>query len=337
MHNSHSCYSEVFKTICHTSHGLTMYDEEIHVPLIIWAPFLEGFTAQVRHNVVSALDVVPTLLHMVGLPTSQRHMGRSLVDDLKGEANPDEEIYFESRLSSGVRIGGWKYIFHHKKDDTRTAAWKSGGDGDQELYDLKADPFETRNLIGSKSSVAEKLRASLKRIRTGFQAREEASRGTPWSPTGVKTAKPATDAEIPKPEPAAPPSEPAKEDQGSDEPPASPAEPLPEPGAVAPEVLDGAPTVATKASETDPEPELQAAPVRKIEKPGYLYVALNADKQPRAFRGQIRTEGRFVKLDAFKENHCIEFADSRTIRIRCDLQSNSFRARMAVEPPDSPV
>ncbi|MBM4355733.1 MAG: hypothetical protein FJ109_18410, partial [Deltaproteobacteria bacterium] len=184
MHGSHSCNSELFKTICHNSHGLTLYDEEIHVPLVWSIPFLKELVPGNRENVVSHLDVLPTLLALMGLPEQPRALGRSLIPDLLGQPAPDEEIYVESRLASAVRIDGWKFILHHPKDDARTPAWLSGPENTTlELYDLTSDPFETRNLVGREKKRADQLREALRRIRTEYMEREKATRGTVWDPT----------------------------------------------------------------------------------------------------------------------------------------------------------
>lgn len=183
MHSDHECNSELYKTICHNSHGLTLFDEELHIPLIWSAPFLAGLASQARANHVSHLDVAPTLMELMGLPRHPRHTGRSLVPDLAGGVLPDEEIYVETRMASAVRTDGWKYILHHRRDDARTQAWLSGPEGtNEELYDLTTDPFETRNLVGKKPLKAKELRAALKRLRTGFHQQVQRAEGATWHP-----------------------------------------------------------------------------------------------------------------------------------------------------------
>ena len=184
MHSAHECNSELYKTICHNSHGLTLYDEELHIPLIWSAPFLAALSPRVRTNDVSHLDVAPSLVELMGLPPHPHHTGRSLVPDLSGAELPDEEIYVETRMASAVRMDGWKYVLHHYRDDARTAAWLSGPEGtNEELYDLGTDPFETRNLVGKKPLKAKELRAALKRLRTTFHEKAQRARDTPWHPS----------------------------------------------------------------------------------------------------------------------------------------------------------
>lgn len=179
MRTHHSCKSQLYETICNNSHGLTLYDEEVHVPLIWFGP---GLVPRVAQNIVSHLDVAPTILELLGLPLHPAHTGRSLAGELKGTAEPaaDEVIYLESRLSSAIRDKGWKFILHHKKDDALTPSWKSGGNGVQELYDLVADPDEEQNLTLKFQERQRVLREQLGTTRNGFKALAEAGAGKPW-------------------------------------------------------------------------------------------------------------------------------------------------------------
>lgn len=215
MHPLHHCKSELYKTICHNSHGLTLFDEELHVPLIWSAPILDRLAPGVRENDVTHLDVAPTLLELMGLSPHPRFLGRSLTPDMKGQPGADEEVYAETRMSSAVRLGGWKFVLHHKKDDARTQAWLSGPEGTlQELYDLSVDPGETRNLVGKHPVKARELRAALRRIRTGFADRAQATSQAVWHPADGRPEKQAPEKEAPeKPEVVHPP--PAEETGGT--------------------------------------------------------------------------------------------------------------------------
>jgi arylsulfatase A-like enzyme len=58
-------------------HGFTLYDEMVHVPLLVIAP---GYAAgQVVEENVSLVDVAPTLVEILGLPPVPNFEGRSLV------------------------------------------------------------------------------------------------------------------------------------------------------------------------------------------------------------------------------------------------------------------
>jgi arylsulfatase A-like enzyme len=96
----------------------------------------------------SLVDVVPTLLDLLGLPSMALAQGISLVPALRGEIPAaDRPIYFSWLPGSGagVRRGSWKYL--------QTSRGSS-------LYDLDEDPAERRSLRGRRR-VRAKARALL--------------------------------------------------------------------------------------------------------------------------------------------------------------------------------
>lgn len=125
------------------SHGLFdkgfMYQEAHRVPLLVrwpgrWQPGR-------RSELVSNMDVLPTVLDAAGLEVPIRH-GRSLTPLLGGESPVDwrSEFLLEShgmrQLASQralVTAEGMKYVFNPNDYD--------------ELYDLRSDPGEMRNLL----------------------------------------------------------------------------------------------------------------------------------------------------------------------------------------------
>ncbi len=353
MHGSHSCNSELFKTICHNSHGLTLYDEEIHIPLVWSIPFLEGLVPGKRGNIVSHLDVVPTLLELMGLPPQPRALGRSLIPDLLGHASQDEEIYVESRLASAVRIDGWKFILHHPKDDARTPAWLTGPENTTfELYDLKSDPFETRNLAGRDKKRMDQLRESLRRIRTELTDREKATRGFVWSPTSEPTREgtPAGEGAAGSEEPGTPT---GAESEGSAEPgtptggesegagaraggnrtaPLAPAEPSSQRSSPPPS--GGSYSSHPSYSSHAPSAAPASAPAQA---PTHLFLALNHDRAPRRFEGRVQVDGRLLGADSLGENRCIQAADPWGIDIDCTIDGAPAFLRLSVAQAQMPV
>jgi arylsulfatase A-like enzyme len=114
----------------YTGHGRTLYDEEIHVPLVFSHPDLDraSVDAQVR-----SIDVAPTILDALGVDVPETFQGESLAvpeDALEGQP-VFATAYPEFTDAVCVRESGWKLV--------RT------GD-DHELYDLAADPDERTDL-----------------------------------------------------------------------------------------------------------------------------------------------------------------------------------------------
>ena len=124
-------------------HGLwqkmVFYEPSVGVPLIFRVPGLTQPGARCG-SLVSQASVVATLLELCGVAVPGSLDGDSLVSYLRepGRAG-DAPVYSEYALASRrakymVRRGDWKYCFY--VSDT------------PELYDLKSDPLEMRNLAG---------------------------------------------------------------------------------------------------------------------------------------------------------------------------------------------
>lgn len=122
-------------------HGFTLYDELIHVPLVIYLPGLKG--NKVIEEQVRSIDIMPTVLDLLrikvnaGLKNQMR--GRSLVPILQGEK--DKRVAFSEtdyRLYTHKRSlrtpDGWKFIYTLENN-------KKG------LYNLNNDPAEQVNLV----------------------------------------------------------------------------------------------------------------------------------------------------------------------------------------------
>lgn len=133
-------------------HGVLLYHEAIHVPLLVKLPDsqLGGSTATVP---VSLTDVAPTLLSLLGLEVPKSLAGTSLVDLLGPEA-PVRRIYSETfypRLHFG-----WSELFslidgrHHTIEGP-----------DPELYDLATDPGEKVNVLQENRRVYAEMRREL--------------------------------------------------------------------------------------------------------------------------------------------------------------------------------
>jgi len=131
----------------YTGHGRTLYDEEVHVPLLFSHPDLDGVTVEKQ---VRSIDVAPTLLDVFGVPIPDSFQGESLAvpeEDL-GDRPLFATAYPEFTDAVCVREPGWKLI--------RT--------GDEyELYDLADDPTESSDLLdaGSNDDEFERLRDRL--------------------------------------------------------------------------------------------------------------------------------------------------------------------------------
>jgi len=106
--------------------------------------------------------VAPTLAALAGVRMPDTVDGESLVGLMRGEGRRDVPVSIAEswypRLHFGwselrsARVGEWKYIASPKP----------------ELYDLRGDRREQRNVVGERAVVAERLAADLNRVVAGF-------------------------------------------------------------------------------------------------------------------------------------------------------------------------
>jgi arylsulfatase len=154
-------------------HGKHIYEEQVRIPLLFFSE--EPWIVPRRVDaLVEHVDLLPTVASLVGrgdalAAQEPPFQGRSLVPLLTGEpssAFPERLVFvqrrsyeeadrrsplvaldFERDSKFAVVERRWKYIH-------RTV-------GSDELYDLRADPYETRNLVGRHPELAERMKAAL--------------------------------------------------------------------------------------------------------------------------------------------------------------------------------
>ena len=137
---------------------------EIHVPLVLAAPAGAGVTAGSRTAAsVSTLDLAPTLLELLQVPTGGTFRGRSLLPVLAG-AEGDRSCFGETdramheentrREVEGV-AGKWRWI--RRGPFKLMHRPRAGGTAGRALYDLAADPGETVDVSAAHREVADRL------------------------------------------------------------------------------------------------------------------------------------------------------------------------------------
>ena len=118
-----------------TTHGTTLYDEVLRVPLIFcFPPAVESGLA--AEGQVSLVDVMPTVLDLVGVDIPEGLDGRSLAPVMMGRKLRPSPVLLE--LDGETHLVG-----------ARTEEWKAlcSPDGEAwEFYDLARDPGENTNL-----------------------------------------------------------------------------------------------------------------------------------------------------------------------------------------------
>ena len=124
-------------------HGSALYEENVHVPLVLWSPRLFGGRGRRTDAVASHVDVGPTIADVLALEPPAAWEGESLF--ARTRAN---RAYFETGIDDyqfGLREGAWKYMY-------------SATVGIEQLFHLPDDPDEQRDLSGSRPDVARRMR-----------------------------------------------------------------------------------------------------------------------------------------------------------------------------------
>ena len=132
-------------------HGLLLYEETLHVPLVIAAP---GMRKTRIATPVSLVDIFPTVADLLHIKRPAAVQGHSLMPLIAGATKHDTPVYAET-MYPRLRFG-WSEL-----TSLRQGARKYIDSPKPELYDLAADPPEKNNL--PTTSVPDERRA-LRRI-----------------------------------------------------------------------------------------------------------------------------------------------------------------------------
>jgi arylsulfatase A-like enzyme len=120
-----------------------LWEEATRAPLIWIAPGLTKPNSLCERT-VDFMTIYPTLCDLVGVPIPSQVEGRSirpLLDDPKAAWDATAVTTY-GQNNHAIRSEGWRYIRY--------------ANGDEELYDETADPYEWKNLAGSAEHAAKK-------------------------------------------------------------------------------------------------------------------------------------------------------------------------------------
>jgi arylsulfatase A-like enzyme len=126
-------------------HAGTLYEELVHVPLVLRLP---GIRPQRLDEPVSLVDLAPTLLDALGIPAPSSFQGRSLLPLLRGEGFKPLPAFSEVEVTNNneyqkisVREGHRVYILRVRRGhEIHPEVLK------EELFDLETDPHEQHSL-----------------------------------------------------------------------------------------------------------------------------------------------------------------------------------------------
>ncbi len=140
-----------------------LFEPTAHIPLVMHIP---GHAPAESEAIVDLVDVMPTILAVLGLPIPEGLRGENLLPVVaSGRKGGAALLEHTGRQLVGVVTPKWKYVRHRK---TRT--YYPGYDirrGRIELYDLENDPGETHNLAEARPEKVRELEALLRELRKG--------------------------------------------------------------------------------------------------------------------------------------------------------------------------
>lgn len=141
---------------------LSPYDGGLRTPVLLCWP---GHTKAARYNdLVSTIDLAPTMLNAAGLSPPQSMPGLSLLDAAAGKvALPRDAVYGEIFEHTAVKIDQPALNLTHRW--VRSGDWKlivfEDGTTPAELYNVARDPFEKSNLALSEPPIVKRLTQTL--------------------------------------------------------------------------------------------------------------------------------------------------------------------------------
>jgi len=139
------------------THSFFVYDSTMRIPLIFWGPadLLQNWRVK---SLVRAVDITPTILDWLDMPSLKDVQGTSLMPLIVGDTGDlrltgyGESIELLTTFGGGllrfVREGSWKYI--HQLKPT--------------LYDLESDPGEQLNVADRHPELTGRLEARLRAL-----------------------------------------------------------------------------------------------------------------------------------------------------------------------------
>ena len=138
-------------------HGLFVYEAVTRVPLIIRAPGSRMRGRRVQ-EVVRSVDVLPTVLDLLGVEPPAALAGTSLVDRMAGRRHEDDLPAYSETMYPRYHFG-WSELHA-----LRSGRFKLIAAPRPELYDLESDPGEQHNLYETRSALARGLGSELRKL-----------------------------------------------------------------------------------------------------------------------------------------------------------------------------
>jgi choline-sulfatase len=150
-----------------SSHGFFIYNSVTHVPLVIRAPFSRTAHRRVP-DPVRSVDVMPTVLDLLGAPPAAGISGISLVPLMTG-AKRELGLDAYSEAMYPLHHYGWSDL-----RALRSGRYKVIDAPRPELYDVDRDPEEKTNLFSERRALGDRMIAQLRTLEGRFSRSQAA-------------------------------------------------------------------------------------------------------------------------------------------------------------------
>ena len=153
-----SDHGEEFLEHGYLGHARNLYQETIHIPLIIKLP--NSSKKETFNKQVNLTDIMPTILHMLNIDPPKQTLGKSFWKKRRPLSWFKEMLLGKDTLAhnfseldrnailKAIMTPEWKYIYNYQ-------------DKNDQLYNLASDPLELYNLANKKTKQRNKLKKQL--------------------------------------------------------------------------------------------------------------------------------------------------------------------------------
>jgi arylsulfatase A-like enzyme len=124
-------HGEAFGTHNQYVHASNIFEENVHIPCILFNPIL--FKGTTDDRISGLIDIAPTIAQVAGIKKPESWQGTSLLNEDKMQEGRTFFISPYSNFLLGTRYKDWKFIY-------------DGTTNEKKLYDLKTDPEELNNI-----------------------------------------------------------------------------------------------------------------------------------------------------------------------------------------------
>jgi arylsulfatase A-like enzyme/Tfp pilus assembly protein PilF len=140
-----------------STHGFFVYQAAVRVPFVILSPY-DGLSGRRVEDVVRTVDLLPTILDLLGVRLEGEVDGRSLVPLMSGAVSQLSLAAYSEAMYPRHHFG-WSEL--RALTSTRFKYIEAPR---PELYDLDQDPGETRNLYEAQRALGHRIAAVLRKM-----------------------------------------------------------------------------------------------------------------------------------------------------------------------------